>query len=354
MNKDNINLKTSFGEIGKNLNESESNDNYMESKEKDSKIISKKNNKKFKFSDLIRSCNSNSYPENLSFPSIDGATSSTSQVQPDMVTGSGNGGIIYNKSYKQASATNGPSPLEDVAINSYLDSKNPKDYGDNVSFMSQLANKYNNSPYNLNLLSKQFISEGYTPSIGYHTLLGLLAGLVGGGLKHGVSAVMQTPNQNSLTTDLLLGSGIGAAGGGLYGAAKHKDYLINKYGSIKKVAFPTFISNGFGNTYATSLGDMTSFIGNKILTDNSLNINQKNDLITYVNNQPNDVLEGIYKIVKTSMGAGIGYLISSYLLGLGKRGQIILSLAGGLIANNYFDNSAQMFNPIKDFNYNTY
>lgn len=340
-------ITSDFNTIAKNLDNLNNN--------KSIKLVKFKNknpNKNIFFKDLIRSQNTNEKGNlNLSFPSSNGATNNTSYLNSNLVTGSGQGGIIYSKSYKSASSL---AKNNDAFDNSNLKldldfEKSKLKPSEDPSLVDRVSYLYKKSPFNLDKIQAKANKSGYTYNILLNAVLGSLIGSGLGLGKNLIYKILDKPTSSTLMKDMLYGSLGGLGLGGLYGYTKQHDYNLSKYSSIKKYSFSNPLFNNIGRD-----NDMLNFINNKIFSDNSLSLNQKTNLITYIEDLSYPIIESIYNLLKTATGSGIGYLIASYLLGLGKRGQILLAIAGGLIANNFFDKNENSFNPIDNFNYSTY
>ena len=123
-----------------------------------------------------------------------------------------------------------------------------------------------------------------------------------------------------------IGAGVGAAGG--YGLSSLMQYMeqqrnrrhLQEEQYLKKYGF--YVSNG---------EDPKTYIQSRLFADPSLDPSTKSQLILNVQQLPPDQLVSLAGLLRTAVGAGVGYLISRFLLNLGPVGKGISAGVGGLL-----------------------
>lgn len=321
-----------------------------------SKDLLEKNTKSLenKKIDLTKTQNKNTQLNDTCFPALEGMPEPNQAIPKDIKTNTGNGGAIVNKSYTKSAAFSSLEFENSLKNNTF---KNPFGEIDNRWYSKKnLTNTFNNYFTKLKDFSDTNSNQGALKSTLAHALIGTIIGGLGGVGYNIYDKFKANPTSQGLFSDILKGTLAGLFSGGLYGYLKHRhnDHL-KKYSSYrKKIAFaipsyPFINNNLYTSSYTPSFNnDKLNVIINKIMSDNNLQFNQKNELVNYIKQQPNNSIEDIYKLVTVAAGSGIGYLISNYLLGMGKTGNILFSILGGLIANRYNkpSNVDKPYNPI--------
>lgn len=282
--------------------------------------------------------NKNTNLNDIDFPSLENLPEPTIASSPEATVGTGKGGNIVTKSYNKSAAHN----KLDTIINEEL-AKVPekveasKHYNlNNKSVLDKLYNKSKNKitdillkSYNNGTLPLLLTTGSFGSILGSLVALGTTASQYLGG----------NPNPNILK-NLLIGSSLGTLAGSIYGLNyKHKKDQKKKYASYKFIKRSFAIYPPYSNNlFDTDINAAFNRVSSKILSDNNLSIFQKNELINYIKQQPSSILQDLDKLTGAAIGGGIGYLIANYLLGMGKRGNIIMSILGAIMGHNLLNN----------------
>jgi hypothetical protein len=166
-----------------------------------------------------------------------------------------------------------------------------------------------------------------------HALLGALSGAALNKLLRNKKVYIKTDPETgeteeieepetSLLSDMLLGAGIGGAGGALVGYNFAKDH------ERSKVAF--------------AMGpDPLVAINSKIMADATLDFEQRRALMNYIKTLPTNTLSELLPTIGSLFGAGAGAAIARKLLGMGLGGSVLGALLGGMMGHGIGYNAAQ-------------
>ena len=143
-----------------------------------------------------------------------------------------------------------------------------------------------------------------------------LAGAGLGGLALGGLGYTQNDNPN-WATDIGLKpkTGLDALNATPETLKADEDYILEKYGSLKKTA------------YGLSHGDP---VAAKIYRDTALTLRQKQELANQVNYLNAQQKSRLNQLVGGAFGGGVGLVVAKYLLGLGKFGTILTTIVSGI------------------------
>lgn len=299
---------------------------------------------------LSETVNKNTRPYDENFPSLEGLPEPSQGYVPEGTTGDGKGGNIVTKTYsKTSSVLDMSGTLDKAKFN--LNKSNREDIEiankTSPSIVDKLTYKYKNSDFNLDkILNRLSANYGAPGTIAASGALGAALGGLGG-LSLGAIKSLGGAESPNYKRNALIGSLIGTLLGSGYGYLRNYDFnQAKKYGSYKKAFALPFQSSMFPNTSFNSFGGINNIssvfnnISNKIMNDYNLDINQKYELVSYIKQQPPDILEALNKLANAAAGAGIGYLIANYLLGMGRRGNIVMAILGGVIGNSLSSNNS--------------
>lgn len=195
-----------------------------------------------------------------------------------------------------------------------------------------------------------YIGKGseYSPQTG--ALVGALSlaltGLGASGIYHYFTKNRrinpETGKGPSLLKDMLLGTALGAVGGGVLGHALGTD-IQNANLKNQKTA-----STMFGSPMS-SFSDV-ALINNKIMGDSSLSFDQRRQLMNLINQLPSTSISQLAPMVGSLIGTGAGAIIAKYLLNMGITGTVLTSILGAVMGSgivNRFAPTNPTFKPIQ-------
>ena len=156
------------------------------------------------------------------------------------------------------------------------------------------------------------------------------AALLGAGLGTGAGALAGAVTGRDPSKTSLVGL---MAGGGLAGLAS---YLMQRNLSMAK---QSSMLDG---------GDSLGFLQSRLMGDPGMSFQQKSALIPALEQLDHAQLRELVSLIKLAAGAGIGMLISRYLMGLGLIGTGIGGLLGGIVGSGLLGPSRNAIGQAQD------
>lgn len=140
----------------------------------------------------------------------------------------------------------------------------------------------------------------------------------------------------------LAGAGVGALGG--YGASQLVSSLANRRRQLAHQNVTSMNSEmkrqqeetenpPFKTAAYYGEGDAMTYIQSHLFADPSMGLQDKAALISSLQSVPPQQLSSLASIIRMAGGAAVGYLVSRFLLNLGSTGQLVGSLAGGVVGS---------------------